>query len=120
MSGARLLDRIEPLGIPFFIIIFVLVPQLMPGLHIVDQIVEPPMTWMLNQYQQLITLVAGPELVEGVDGRVAGDGRQGALPQHRSHNLLVQLLADLFDAHRARAERRHAERPHAQLAGGVA
>jgi homoserine dehydrogenase len=30
------------------------------------------------------------------------------------------VLADLFDAHRARAERRHAERPHAQLAGGVA
>jgi Zn-dependent protease len=62
MSGARLLDRIEPLGIPFFIIIFVVVPQLMPGLHLVEQIIEPPMTWMLQQYQHLITLVAGPEL----------------------------------------------------------
>ena len=30
------------------------------------------------------------------------------------------VLADLFDAHRARAERLRAERPHAQLAGGVA
>ena len=62
MSGARVLDRIEPLGIPLFMIVFIVVPQLMPGLHIVDRLVEPPVTWMLQLYQHLVTFVAGPEL----------------------------------------------------------
>lgn len=61
-GGVRVLDRIEPLGIPLFMIVFIVVPWLMPGLHLVDRLILPPMSWMLEQYQHLITLVAGPEL----------------------------------------------------------
>lgn len=61
-SGVRVLDRIEPVGIPLFMIVFIVVPWLMPGLHLVDRLILPPVSWMLDQYQHLITLVAGPEL----------------------------------------------------------
>ena len=61
-GGVRVLDRIEPIGIPLFMIVFIVVPWLMPGLHLVDRLILPPMSWMLEQYQHLITLVAGPEL----------------------------------------------------------
>ena len=61
-GGVRVLDRIEPIGIPLFIIVFIVVPWLMPGLHLVDRLIVPPVSWMLDQYQHLIALVAGPEL----------------------------------------------------------
>ena len=61
-GGVRVLDRIEPVGIPLFMIVFIVVPWLMPGLHLVDRLILPPVSWMLDQYQHLITLVAGPEL----------------------------------------------------------
>ncbi|MFM9936593.1 MAG: site-2 protease family protein [Novosphingobium sp.] len=61
-GGVRVLDRIEPVGIPLFMIVFVVLPWLMPGLHLIDRLILPPVSWMLDQYQHLITLVAGPEL----------------------------------------------------------
>ncbi len=61
-GGVRVLDRIEPVGIPLFMIVFIVVPWLMPGLHLVDRLILPPVSWMLDQYQHLITLAAGPEL----------------------------------------------------------
>jgi Zn-dependent protease len=61
-GGVRVLDRIEPIGIPLFMIVFVVLPWLVPGLHLVDRLILPPVAWMLEQYQHLITLVAGPEL----------------------------------------------------------
>lgn len=61
-GGVRVLDRIEPIGIPLFMIVFIVVPWLLPGLHLVDRLIVPPVSWMLDQYQHLITLVAGPEL----------------------------------------------------------
>jgi len=61
-GGVRVLDRIEPVGIPLFMIVFIVVPWLMPGLHLVDRLILPPVSWMLEQYQHIITLVAGPEL----------------------------------------------------------
>lgn len=62
MGGARVLDRIEPIGIPLFMIVFIVLPWLIPGLHLVDRIILPPISWMLEQYQHLAALVAGPEL----------------------------------------------------------
>ncbi len=62
-GGVRVLDRIEPVGIPLFMIVFVVLPWLVPGLHLVDRLILPPVAWMLDQYQHLITLVAGPEPV---------------------------------------------------------
>jgi len=61
-GGVRVLDRIEPIGIPLFMIVFVVLPWLVPGLHLVDRLILPPVSWMLDQYQHIITLVAGPEL----------------------------------------------------------
>jgi len=61
-GGVRVLDRIEPVGIPLFMIVFVVLPWLVPGLHLVDRLILPPVAWMVDQYQHLITLVAGQEL----------------------------------------------------------
>ncbi|WP_421838525.1 site-2 protease family protein [Novosphingobium sp.] len=61
-AGVRLLDRIEPIGIPLFMAVFIVLPWLFPGLHIVDRVVGPPMEWMLNQFEHIVALVAGPEL----------------------------------------------------------
>ena len=61
-AGVRLLDRIEPLGIPLFMAVFIVLPWLVPGLHIVDRLIGPPMEWMLSQFDHIIALVAGPEL----------------------------------------------------------
>ena len=61
-AGVRLLDRIEPVGIPLFMAVFIVLPWLFPGLHIVDRLVGPPMEWMLSQFEHIVALVAGPEL----------------------------------------------------------
>ena len=61
-AGMRLLDRIEPVGIPLFMAVFIVLPWLFPGLHIVDRLIGPPMEWMLSQFEQIVALVAGPEL----------------------------------------------------------
>ncbi len=61
-AGVRLLDRIEPIGIPLFMAVFIVLPWLVPGLHIVDRLVGPPMEWMLSQFEHIVALVAGPEL----------------------------------------------------------
>jgi Zn-dependent protease len=61
-AGVRLLDRIEPVGIPLFMIVFIVLPWAFPGLHIVDRLVGPPLEWMLTQFEHIVALVAGPEL----------------------------------------------------------
>lgn len=61
-AGVRLLDRIEPIGIPLFMAVFIVLPWLFPGLHILDRLIGPPMEWMLGQFEQIVAFVAGPEL----------------------------------------------------------
>lgn len=56
---ARLLDRIEPFGILVFFALFVLVPQLVPGLHLIDRFVLPPVGWLVGNLASLAMLVAG-------------------------------------------------------------
>ena len=60
--GVRLLDRIEPIGIPLFLIVFIVLPWFVPGMHIVDRLIGPPMEWMLSQFGHIIAFFAGPEL----------------------------------------------------------
>ena len=57
---ARLLDRIEPFGIIVFALVFVLLPQLFPSLHIADRLLLPPVEWLLAQFSMLATWIAGP------------------------------------------------------------
>jgi Zn-dependent protease len=61
-GGVRVLDRIEPVGIPLFMIVFIVLPWLMPGLHLIDRLILPAMSWMLDQYMHLIGLAAGPDI----------------------------------------------------------
>ncbi|MEP7223143.1 MAG: site-2 protease family protein [Novosphingobium sp.] len=56
--GAAVMDRIEPLGIPLFIGVFVVLPWVFPGLHLVDRIVIPPVSWLLEHFQALALLIA--------------------------------------------------------------
>lgn len=60
-GGVRLLDRIEPIGIPLFFAVFIILPWLVPGLHIVDRLIGPPFEWLYDQFQHLAMMVAGPE-----------------------------------------------------------
>jgi len=58
--AARLLDRIEPFGIILFALIFVVLPQVAPSLHLVDKVLLPPVAWLLEQLSALSSAVAGP------------------------------------------------------------
>lgn len=60
-AGVRLLDRIEPIGIPLFMAVFIVLPWLFPSLHILDRLIGPPMEWMLSLFEQIVAFVAGPE-----------------------------------------------------------
>jgi Zn-dependent protease len=60
LSGARLLDRIEPFGIIVFALIFVVLPQAFPSLHLVERFLEPPVGWLLDQFGAITSFVAGP------------------------------------------------------------
>ena len=57
--AARVLDRIEPYGIIVFFVGFVLLPQVMPSLHLVDRVILPPVEWALDSLNSLIMIVAG-------------------------------------------------------------
>ena len=52
---ARLLDRIEPFGLIVFALLFVVLPQVFPGLHLLDRFLLPPVGWLISQME----LVAG-------------------------------------------------------------
>jgi Zn-dependent protease len=58
-SGVRLLDRIEPFGILVFFLLFVLLPQVVPSLHLVDRVLGPPVSWAIQHLNTLIDHVAG-------------------------------------------------------------
>jgi Zn-dependent protease len=58
--AARVLDRIEPFGLIIFALIFVALPQIAPGLHLVDRVLLPPVGWALDQLGALASAVAGP------------------------------------------------------------
>jgi len=57
--AARMLDRIEPYGIIVFFMVFVLLPQVMPSLHLIDRVLLPPVDWALGSLDRLVVVVAG-------------------------------------------------------------
>lgn len=59
MAGARTLDRIEPYGIALFMGVFIVLPWLVPGLHVVDRLIAPPVDWLLERLDLLVQAVAG-------------------------------------------------------------
>jgi hypothetical protein len=40
--------------------IFIVLPWLVPGLHIIDRLVIPPVTWLLGLFEHLALLIGGP------------------------------------------------------------
>lgn len=60
-GGVRVLDRIEPYGIPIFMVVFIVLPWLVPGLHLVDRLILPPVAWMIEHFQHVASWAAGPE-----------------------------------------------------------
>jgi len=59
MSGARVLDRIEPFGLIVFFALFVIVPQLVPSFHFVERFLLPPVDALKHALGLLEALVAG-------------------------------------------------------------
>jgi Zn-dependent protease len=57
---ARLMDRFEPFGLIAILIILVIIPQLFPGLHLVEHLLIPPRDWLLDRIGAVITWIAGP------------------------------------------------------------
>jgi len=61
--AARVLDRIEPFGLIIFALIFVALPQIAPGWHLIDRVLLPPVAWALDLLGALASAVAGPAAV---------------------------------------------------------
>lgn len=58
-SLARWLDRAEPFGILVFFVLFVVLPQVAPGWHLVDKLILPPVDWLVGTLGDLMVVVAG-------------------------------------------------------------
>ncbi|EGD58352.1 peptidase M50 [Novosphingobium nitrogenifigens DSM 19370] len=65
---ARWLDRIEPYGILVFLTLFVILPQVVPSLHVVDNLIGPPSSWMLAHLGRLAAAVAGAPMTAANGG----------------------------------------------------
>jgi Zn-dependent protease len=61
-AGVRLLDRVEPYGIITFVVLFVVLPQFAPSLHLLDRLMDPPVGWLLDRLSALISGIAGQAL----------------------------------------------------------
>jgi Zn-dependent protease len=57
--AARAMDRFEPYGIIVFFALFVLLPYFVPGLHLIDRVIVPPVTWLWDHLDTLASVVAG-------------------------------------------------------------
>lgn len=57
---ARLLDRFEPFGLIAILILLVVIPQLFPGLHLVEHVLIPPRDWLLDRIGEVISWIGGP------------------------------------------------------------
>lgn len=55
---ARGYARFRPIGLPLMILVLVIVPQLFPGLGLIETVVMPPVAWMLERYDDLARAVA--------------------------------------------------------------
>jgi Zn-dependent protease len=60
---ARMYGKIEPYGLIVVFAILVILPYLLPDLHLIERVVLPPVGWMVDQLGHLASAVAGPELM---------------------------------------------------------
>lgn len=51
--------RLRPYGFPILLLLLVVIPWLIPGLGIVENLVLPPVQWAFDRYLSLAALVAG-------------------------------------------------------------
>ena len=57
--AAEVFDRLRPFGFPLVFILLIGLPYLIPGFDLVNRIVIPPVSWVLDQYMALARAVAG-------------------------------------------------------------
>ncbi|GAB7551490.1 site-2 protease family protein [Novosphingobium sp. 11B] len=58
-SAARPYARLRPFGFPLLFLLLLVVPQIWPGIHLVERILLPPVDWATARYDALARLVAG-------------------------------------------------------------
>ncbi len=58
-GAARAYDKIRPLGFPLLFVLLVAVPYIFPGAGIVENVVLPPVEWVMDKYLSLAGAVAG-------------------------------------------------------------
>lgn len=59
---ARGYARLRPLGFPVILLLLIGLPWLVPSLDPLRMVIEPPVTWLADQYMALASLVAGRPL----------------------------------------------------------
>ena len=57
--AAEVFDRLRPFGFPLVFILLIGLPYLIPGFDLIERIVIPPVSWVLDQYMALARAVAG-------------------------------------------------------------
>ena len=57
-SAARVYERSRPLGFPLLFLLLLVIPWLFPGLGIVENVVLPPVLWVLERYMAFAAIVA--------------------------------------------------------------
>ncbi|WP_068072965.1 site-2 protease family protein [Novosphingobium lentum] len=55
--------RLRPLGFPLVFMLLIVLPYLAPSLHLLDRVLLPPVSWLVEHYFALAGAVAGPEPV---------------------------------------------------------
>ncbi|KLI64144.1 site-2 protease family protein [Aurantiacibacter marinus] len=58
-SAAKAYEKIRPLGFPLLFVLLVAVPYIFPGAGIVENVVLPPVEWVMDKYLSLAGAIAG-------------------------------------------------------------
>ena len=58
-SAARAYEKVRPLGFPLLFVLLVAVPYFFPNAGIVENVVLPPVEWVMDQYLGLAGAIAG-------------------------------------------------------------
>lgn len=58
-SAARAYDKLRPFGFPLLFMLLLVVPWLFPQANIIENVVFPPVEWVMAQYFAVADLVAG-------------------------------------------------------------
>ncbi|MCJ2178101.1 site-2 protease family protein [Novosphingobium album (ex Hu et al. 2023)] len=58
-AAARTYAKLRPYGMVLVLVVLLVIPRLFPGWGIIERFVLPPVTYLMNFYDQLVRIVAG-------------------------------------------------------------